>query len=125
MAGRQARICLGCWQQMRLPVSLRGIASAPFRAVGIKPSRMNPNTCTICELMFTRVMKARQVVMDATILFADLRGYTGLSQDHDAGTVTTMTQAPSRRFSTPFTTNARRRSGSTTDCSTRRWATPS
>ena len=41
---------------------------------------MNPNTCTICELMFTTVMKARQVTIDATVLFADLRGYTGLSQ---------------------------------------------
>ena len=76
----QATICKGCWQQMRLPVPLRGIASVPFRAFGIRPSRMNPNTCTICELMFTKVMKARQVVMDATVLFADLRGYTGLSQ---------------------------------------------
>jgi class 3 adenylate cyclase len=41
---------------------------------------MNPNTCTICELMFKRVMKARKVSVDATILFADLRGYTALSQ---------------------------------------------
>lgn len=67
---------------MRVPVPLRGIASVPFRAFGIRPSRMNPNTCTICELMFKRVMKARQVVIDATVLFADLRGYTGLSQSH-------------------------------------------
>jgi len=43
-------------------------------------SKMNPNTCTICELMFTTVMKARKVTVDATVLFADLRGYTGLSQ---------------------------------------------
>jgi len=93
MASGQAKICLGCWQQMRLPVPLRGIASVPFRAVGIKPSRMNPNTCTICELMFTRVMKARQVVMDATVLFADLRGYTGLSQAHDADTVAALLDA--------------------------------
>ncbi|HEX9790296.1 MAG TPA: adenylate/guanylate cyclase domain-containing protein [Kiloniellales bacterium] len=41
---------------------------------------MNPNTCTICELMFKRVMKARKVSVNATILFADLRGYTALSQ---------------------------------------------
>ncbi len=93
MASGQAKICLGCWQQMRLPVPLRGIASAPFRAVGIKPSRMNPNTCTICELMFTRVMKARQVVIDATVLFADLRGYTGLSQAHHADTVAALLDA--------------------------------
>jgi class 3 adenylate cyclase len=48
--------------------------------LGIRPSRMNPNTCTICELMFTRIMKARKITIDATILFADLRGYTSLSQ---------------------------------------------
>ncbi|AEH81099.1 putative adenylate/guanylate cyclase (plasmid) [Sinorhizobium meliloti SM11] len=46
----QSRICKGCWEQMRIPVPLRGPASIPFRAFGIRPSRMNPNTCTICEL---------------------------------------------------------------------------
>lgn len=65
---------------MRLPVPLRGPASIPFRAFGIRPSRMNPNTCTICELMFTRVMKARKVTIEVSVLFADLRGYTTLSQ---------------------------------------------
>jgi hypothetical protein len=38
--------------------------------------RMNTNTCTFCELMFTRVMKARNISIDATVLFVDLRGYT-------------------------------------------------
>ena len=52
----------------------------PFRIFGIRPSRMNPNVCTICELMFSKVMKTRKVTIDATILFADLRGYTNLSQ---------------------------------------------
>jgi len=93
MAVRQAKICQGCWQQMRMPVPLRGIASVPFRAFGIRPSRMNPNTCTICELMFTKVMKARQVDIDATVLFADLRGYTGLSQSHSADAVSTLLDA--------------------------------
>ena len=83
----QATICKGCWQQMHVPVPLRGIASVPFRAFGIRPSRMNPNTCTICEMMFTRVMKARQVEMEATILFADLRGYTSLSQSRPQGEI--------------------------------------
>lgn len=41
---------------------------------------MNPNTCTICEMAFTRVMKARAVTIDATVMFADLRGYTALTQ---------------------------------------------
>src|SRR5512147_563259 len=69
---------------MRVPVPLRGVLSAPFRLFGIRPSRMNPNTCTICELMFTKVMKARKITIDATILFADLRGYTSLSQSPEA-----------------------------------------
>jgi hypothetical protein len=46
---------------MKLPIALRTVAALPFRAVGIRQSRMNPNTCTICETMFERVMKARQI----------------------------------------------------------------
>jgi class 3 adenylate cyclase len=76
----KARICIGCWQWMKLPIPLRGVAAIPFRLFGIRPSRMNPNTCTICELMFKRIMKKRQLEIDATILFADLRGYTSLTQ---------------------------------------------
>ena len=86
----QSRICKGCWQQMRIPVPLRGAASIPFRAFGIRPSRMNPNTCTICELMFTRVMKARQVTVDVSVLFADLRGYTTLSQSQSPSAVSNL-----------------------------------
>ena len=80
MTVRKAKICIGCWQHMHLPVPLRGVLSVPFRACGIRPSKMNPNTCTICELMFTKVMRARKVTIDATVMFADLRGYTSLSQ---------------------------------------------
>ena len=80
MTVHQARICIGCWQQLRLPVPLRGVLSVPFRAFGIRPSKMNPNTCTFCELAFTTLMRARKVTTDATVLFADLRGYTTLSQ---------------------------------------------
>jgi hypothetical protein len=64
MPAHQARICKGCWQQLRVPVPLRGALAMPFRLFGIRPSRMNPNTCTICELMFTRVMRARKVTID-------------------------------------------------------------
>src|SRR4051794_9626661 len=77
---QHAKFCKGCWEQMHLPVPLRGVISAPFRAFGVRPSRMNPNTCTICELMFTKVMRSRKITIDATIMFADLRGYTSLSQ---------------------------------------------
>jgi adenylate cyclase len=76
----KARICVGCWEWLKLPIPLRGVAAMPFRLFGIRPSRMNPNTCTICELMFKRIMKKRQLEIDATILFADLRGYTSLTQ---------------------------------------------
>ena len=90
MASSQSRICKGCWEQMHVPVPLRGPASIPFRIFGIRPSRMNPNTCTICELMFTRVMKARKITVDVSVLFADLRGYTTLSQSLSADTVSSI-----------------------------------
>jgi adenylate cyclase len=78
---QRALICKGCWQQLHLPVPLRGPWSMPFRVFGLKPSRMNPNTCTLCELMFTRVMRARNIALDVTVLFADLRGFTALSRE--------------------------------------------
>ena len=87
------RICKGCWQHMHLPIPLRGVASVPFRAFGIRPSRMNPNTCTICELMFTKVMRARKITVDATVLFADLRGYTSLSQSQSPEAVSGLLDA--------------------------------
>src|SRR5918998_875968 len=90
MATSQSRICKGCWQQMHVPVPLRGPASIPFRLFGIRPSRMNPNTCTICEMMFTRVMKARKITVDVTVFFADLRGYTTLSQSHPPDTISSL-----------------------------------
>jgi len=83
----QPIFCIGCWQNMKLPIALRTVAAVPYRAVGIRQSRMNPNTCTICETMFERVMKARQIEIDATILFADLRGYTSLSQSQSSGAI--------------------------------------
>ena len=48
---------------------------------------MNPNLCTICELMFKVVMRRRNIQAELTILFADLRGYTALSQTLGAGQV--------------------------------------
>jgi adenylate cyclase len=41
---------------------------------------MNPNTCTFCEFAFTKIMRARNITIDATVFFADLRGYTMLTQ---------------------------------------------
>ena len=43
--------------------------------LGIKTSQMNPNLCTICETMFTKVKRKKQLVIPATIFFADLRGF--------------------------------------------------
>ena len=45
---------------------------------------MHPNLCTICESMFTKVMKQKQVPIPITIMFADIRGYTDLSQHIEA-----------------------------------------
>jgi len=78
---------------MHLPVPIRGVISAPFRAFGVRPSRMNPNTCTICELMFTKVMHARKITIDATVMFADLRGYTSLSQSESPDAVSGLLDA--------------------------------
>jgi adenylate cyclase len=80
MAAQQSLICKGCWQTMRVPIALRGPLSVPFRVVGLRPSRMNPNICTLCERMFAKLMRADKITVDATILFADLRAYTSLSQ---------------------------------------------
>jgi adenylate cyclase len=85
-----ASVCLGCWQNLHLPIPLRGPISAPFRLFGIRPSRMNPNLCTICEMAFTRIMKARSVTIDATVMFADLRGYTALTQTVSAEALTSL-----------------------------------
>jgi adenylate cyclase len=85
--------CVGCLQNMKVPIPLRTVAAVPFRAVGIRKSRMNPNVCTICETMFERVMKARQVELEATILFADLRGYTSLSQSQSSAAIAKLLDA--------------------------------
>jgi adenylate cyclase len=78
---------------MHLPIPLRGPLSLPFKAFGIRPSRMNPNTCTICEIAFSRVMKARSVTIDATVMFADLRGYTTLTQNLERAGLTSLLDA--------------------------------
>jgi class 3 adenylate cyclase len=93
MTPEPSTLCLGCWQNMNLPIVLRGPLCVPYRAVGLKPSRMNPNTCTLCEMAFSRVMKARAVTIDATVMFADLRGYTSLTQIIDQAALTSLLDA--------------------------------
>jgi adenylate cyclase len=79
-ATRNARICRGCWDQMHMPIPIRGPLALPFRAFGITRSKMNPNICTICERSFRYVKKQRHISSTATILFADIRGFTHLSE---------------------------------------------
>ncbi|MEK1947174.1 MAG: adenylate/guanylate cyclase domain-containing protein [Ensifer adhaerens] len=79
-----ANICRGCWDQMRVPIPIRGPLALPFRAFGITRSKMNPNICTICERSFRYVKKQRHITTRATILFADMRGFTYLSERIEA-----------------------------------------
>jgi adenylate cyclase len=79
-----ATICRGCWEQLHLPIPLRGPLSVPFRLFGIRPSRMNPNICTICETLFEVVMKRKAIEIEATVLFADIRNFTTVTQTMDA-----------------------------------------
>ncbi len=63
-----------------MPIPIGGPLSLPLRAFGITRSKMNPDICTICERSFQYVKKQRHITSGATILFADIRNYTGLSQ---------------------------------------------
>ena len=65
---------------MSVPIPIRGPLAVPLRIFGITQSKMNPNICTICERAFRQVKKHRHVPVTATILFADIRGYTRLSE---------------------------------------------
>jgi len=93
MTPEPATFCLGCMQNLHLPIVLRGPFSAPFRLFGVRPSKMNPNTCTICEMAFSKVMKARAVTIDATVMFADLRGYTSLTERIEQAGLTSLLDA--------------------------------
>ena len=66
-----------------MPIPIRGPLAVPFRVFGISQSKMNPNICTICERAFRKVQKRQHISVPVTILFADLRGYTNLSNHID------------------------------------------
>jgi class 3 adenylate cyclase len=87
---KETLICQGCWEHMHVPIAIRGPFSLLFKPFGIKKSRMHPNLCTICESMFTKVMKRKQIPIPITILFADIRGYTDLSQHIEATRLNTL-----------------------------------
>jgi adenylate cyclase len=80
MATSRAMLCKGCWDRLRLPIPIRGPAALPLKMLGVKVSKMNPNLCTMCETMFQLLMKTKRLQITATVLFADVRGYTGLSE---------------------------------------------
>lgn len=80
---KETNICQGCWEHMHMPTAIRGPFSAVFKTFGIKKSKMHPNLCTFCESNFMKIMKHKQVPVSTTILFADIRGYTDLSQQLD------------------------------------------
>ncbi|MFZ1685937.1 MAG: adenylate/guanylate cyclase domain-containing protein [Flavobacteriales bacterium] len=84
---RTTTLCQGCLEQMHMPIAIRGPFSLLFRPFGITRSQMHPNLCTICESMFIRVKKQKQIEIETTILFADLRGYTRLSETMPAARV--------------------------------------
>lgn len=67
-----------------MPTAIRGPFSVLFKALGIKKSKMHPNLCTFCENNFAKIMKQKQIPVATTILFADIRGYTDLSQHLEA-----------------------------------------
>lgn len=77
---KESKICLGCWEHMRMTTAIRGPFSFLFKAFGITKSKMHPNMCTFCESNFVKIMKHKQIPVTTTILFADIRGYTDLSQ---------------------------------------------
>jgi adenylate cyclase len=90
MSSSRSTICKGCWQHMHVPIPIRGPLAIVARLLGVRISRMHPDLCTVCETMFTRVKRRKQIIVPATVLFADLRGYTTLSQSTESGDVTDM-----------------------------------
>ena len=84
MKPRRAIFCKGCLQQLHLPIPIHGPLSIPLRIVGLRRSRMNPNMCNLCETMFKHIKKSSQVRVPLTILFADVRGYTTMSELADS-----------------------------------------
>src|SRR5437588_7557579 len=71
-----------------LPSSPRcGVCGAPFaglgsrlvRPLGYSPSRKNPNICATC----VELAPPGGMTMHAGVLFADIRGYTALSEQQD------------------------------------------
>ena len=93
MTFQQARICRGCWQQLHLPVPLRGVASLPFPPFRHSSEPDEPQHLHGLRADVHAGDEARKVSIDATILFADLRGYTSLSQSQSPDAVSGLLDA--------------------------------
>ena len=83
----RVNMCKGCWAQMHMPIFIGGPLSIPFRILGVRRSRMNPNLCTLCETMFRRIKRSKQITLPLTVLCADLRGYTAMAETADHAAV--------------------------------------
>jgi class 3 adenylate cyclase len=75
---------------MRAPIFIGGALSIPFRVMGFRRSRMNPNLCNLCETMFRRVKRTKQLALPLTVLCADVRGYTTMSETRTPAAVAGM-----------------------------------
>ena len=78
-----ASICRGCWDEMRVPIPIRGPLALPFRAFGITRSKMNPESARFATVLSVR-QEAASITANASILFADIRGFTDLSERIEA-----------------------------------------
>lgn len=72
---------------MRMPIFIGGPLSIPFRVLGLRRSRMNPNLCNLCETMFRWIKRSKQITLPLTVLCADLRGYTAMAETEDHAAV--------------------------------------
>lgn len=85
---KKTMMCRGCREVLGLRIFIRGPLAIPFRLRGIGLSEMHPNTCTLCEKRFKGIMKSAQIRQPVTILFADLRNYTLLSNSIEPQEIT-------------------------------------
>jgi hypothetical protein len=93
MSGRSSRLCLGLLRS--LPSSPRcGICGAPFaglgsrlvKPLGYRPSRKNPTFCDTC----IEASPPGGMTTEVGVLFADLRGFTRLSEQSDPEAVSAL-----------------------------------
>ena len=95
---KKSFLCKGCSCQLGVPIVLQGPLSIPFKLLGLKRSRMNPNICTMCEKYFAKMARfskagktqkqAKTIVVPSAVLFVDIRGYTNLSESIDPSVMT-------------------------------------